>query len=248
MRINHRELHIEQYGDSLSPTIILLHHGLGSTRAWREQVQPLISAGYNLILYDRWGYGKSERRPHLEVPSFKDDLADLKAIINYFNLSSPILIGHSDGGTISLYHAIQNPISVSTLVVVAAHIYLEPKMEPGIQAIQRAFEHDIHFRKGLERAHGEKYESTFYNWFNGWHNPRALVWDMRPLIKNIRCPVLVIQGSSDEHATSQHAIDIAENIPSSEIWLVPNAGHMLPQEMPAEFNRKVLNFLKTNAE
>ena len=55
-------------------------------------------------------------------------------------------------------------------------------------------------------------------------------WDMRPILRQIGCPTLVVQGEADEHATPQHARDIADGIPGAELWLVPGAGHMLPQE------------------
>jgi pimeloyl-ACP methyl ester carboxylesterase len=243
IRINHRDLHMERYGDPGAPTLILLHHGLGSTRAWRDQIFAFTAAGYHLVVYDRWGYGCSDPRPHLAVPGFEDDLTDLQALIAAIDPPSLALIGHSDGGTIALYQAIQYPATVSAMVIVAAHIYLEPKMEPGIQGIRWAFENQESFRKGMARAHGEKFESTFTNWFEGWHNPLALEWDMRPLLKKIYCPVLVIQGEEDEHASSQQAIDLSENIPKSKLWLQPEAKHMLPQNMPETFNARVLSFL-----
>ena len=251
MRVNNRDLHVETYGTETSaipgrgadPAVIFLHHGLGSTRAWRGQVPAFSKAGYRAIVYDRWGYGKSEARPHLAVPSFEDDLADLHRLLEIFEVQDTTLIGHSDGGSIALYYAARYPERVQAMVTVAAHIYLEPKMEPGIQTIRQAFESGVSFRKGLHRAHGEKYESTFYNWFNGWHTPAALEWDMRPLLSMIKCPTLVIQGEGDEHASPQHAIDIAKHIPGAELWLVPGAKHMLPQEMTAAFNQKVLSFL-----
>jgi pimeloyl-ACP methyl ester carboxylesterase len=243
MLINNRNLHIESHGPEDGHPLVFLHHGLGSTRAWRGQVPAFVDAGYRVIVYDRWGYGKSDPRPHLNVPSFVDDLADLEEAFQHLNVERSTLIGHSDGGTIALYYAVQNPDRVAALVTVAAHIYLEPKMEPGILGIKHAFENDLRFRRGMQRVHGEKFESVFNNWFHGWHQPEALSWDMQPLLRDIRCPVLVIQGEEDEHAEPQHAIDIAENIPNAELWLVPDAKHMLPQEIPGEFNRKVLEFL-----
>ena len=243
MLINNRNLNVEYHGNPQNPAVLMLHHGLGSTQAWREQIPALTAVGYHPILYDRWGYGKSEPRPHLSVPDFRDDLADLLSIIKILKSPSFSLIGHSDGGTIALYFAAQYPSCIKALVVVAAHIYLEPRIEPGIQAIQQAFEKDFRFRRVMERTHGEKFNSTFYNWFDGWHNPVAFEWDMRKCIRNIRCPTLVIQGKEDEHASPQHAIDIAESIPSAELWLVPDARHMLPQEVPVEFNQKVVDFL-----
>lgn len=245
MLINNRQLHVETYGPPDGPPVIFLHHGLGSTQAWRRQIPAFTQAGYRLIIYDRWGYGKSETRPNLAVPGFDDDLSDLANLLDALDLKAATLIGHSDGGSIALYYAAAHPRQVTALVTVAAHIYLEPKMEPGIQGIKQAFDLDRRFRRGLYRVHGEKYESTFYNWFDGWHNPEALAWDMRPELPDIRCPTLVIQGCDDEHASPQHAIDIADNLTESVLWLVPGAKHMLPQDHADVFNHKVIDFLES---
>ena len=244
MLVNQHNLYLESHGPEDGPAIVLLHHGLGSTRSWRKQVPALVAAGYRVIVYDRWGYGKSEARPALEVPSFRDDLADLESLLAACNLEPVILIGHSDGGSIALYYAIHHPEQVRAVVTIAAHIYLEEKMEPGIQGIRQVFEHDPRFREGLRRAHGDKFESTFYNWFDGWHTPKALAWDMRPQLSQIQCPALVIQGEEDEHATPQHARDIAEHIPHAALWLIPGVKHMLPQEQPELLNPKLLEFLQ----
>ncbi len=251
-RINSHYIHVETYAaqDPISanvkknPPVIFLHHGLGSTRSWRDQVHAFSAAGYGTILYDRWGYGKSEASPNLAVPNFTEDLADLHALIGKLKIQQAILIGHSDGGSIGLYYAARYPEQVHALVTVAAHIYLESKMEPSFQGIRQAFEQDQRFRAGLLRTHGEKFESTFVNWFDGWYSPATKEWDMRPWLPSIRCPTLVIQGEDDEYTTNQHAIDIAENIKDAELWLVSGAKHMLPQEIPGEFNQKVLTFLK----
>lgn len=245
MLINHRHLYVEQHGPENGPAVVLLHHGLGSTRAWRAQLDPLAQAGYRVIVYDRWGYGASQPRPHLALPGFEDDLADLQALLDHFQLEQVALVGHSDGGTIALYYASQSPKRVKALVTIAAHIYVETRMEAGIQSIRADFEQQDNFRLGLQRVHGEKFEDVFYNWFNGWHQPAALNWDARPRLAAIACPVLVVQGSADEHASPQHAADIAFAIPKSELWLVPGARHMLPQEQPGIFNPGLLAFLNS---
>jgi pimeloyl-ACP methyl ester carboxylesterase len=243
MLINGHELHVELQGPVEAPPVVFLHHGLGSIRAWQGQIPAFVKAGYRVIAYDRWGYGQSESRPDLSAPTFEDDLLDLHALLESFQLQRVVLIGHSDGGTIALYYAARNPDRVAALVTVAAHIYLESDMAPGILSLKRSFEEDHRFREGMRRAHGGKFESTFYNWFDGWHAPEALVWDMRTLISKIRCPTLVIQGEEDEYATPQHGLDIAENIHAAKLWLAPGVNHMLPQEMAEVFNQKVLAFL-----
>ncbi len=245
MLVNGHELHVECYGPENGPMVILLHHGLGSLHAWKEQIPALEQAGWQVVAYDRWGYGGSQARPALDLPTFATDLADLHEIYSSYHIGQAALLGHSDGGTIALYFAAQYPQLVSCVVAVAAHIYVEAKMEPGIQGVRQAFEDDDRFKLGLRHAHGDKYQGTFYNWFDGWHCLESLTWDMRPTLALINCPVLVVQGEQDEHATPQHARDIASAVPGADLWLVPGAGHMLPQEHADTFNPKLLQFLET---
>ncbi|MFN2150560.1 MAG: alpha/beta fold hydrolase [Anaerolineales bacterium] len=243
MQINNHQLHIKSHGPEHGHTVVLLHDGLGSTRSWRRQVPALAQAGYRVILYDRWGYGQSEARPYLEVPSFRDDLADLESILSTLQIGSTSLIGHSDGGTIALYFAAQHPEQVTSLVTIAAHIYLEPKMESGVKKIRQTFEMNENFRAKFRGVHGDKFEAVFHNWFDGWHTPKTLDWDMRSLLPKILCPTLVIQGEKDEHATRQHAQDIADGIIGSELWIASGAAHMLPLEIPKLLNKKLVMFL-----
>jgi pimeloyl-ACP methyl ester carboxylesterase len=224
MLVNGHNIWVEQYGLENGPVVVLLHHGLGSVKAWRRQAKVLAEAGYHVVAYDRWGYGGSDARPKLDLPTFS-------------------VVGHSDGGTIALYFAAQYPRLVSCLVTVAAHIYVEPKMESGILGIKQEFETDEHFRMGIQYAHCEKYEAVFYNWFDGWNRIEHRSWDMCPILGMIKCPSLIVQGDRDEHATPQHARDIADSIQGSELWLIPEAGHMLPQENTSVFNPGLLQFL-----
>ncbi len=238
-----RHLYFELHGPRSGSMVVLLHHGLGSVRAWKAQIPVLVEVGFHVLAYDRWGYGGSEARPRLSIPTFEDDLADLLSLVDALKLPKFSLVGHSDGGTISLYFAAVHPEHLYRLVSVAAHIYIELKMEMGIQGVCRAFQSDPAFREGLQHAHADKTQAVFSAWFEGWHDPANLSWDMRPVLGKITCPALIVQGMRDEHATPQHAFDAATAIPNSEPWPARGAAHMLPQEMPEVFNRRMLYFL-----
>ena len=244
MMINGHEIYYQDHGPAGGQAVVFLHHGLGSTRAWRRQVHPIREAGLRMIAYDRWGYGKSAARPALDIPFFADDQADLLALLERLGVERTALVGHSDGGTIALYFTAAHPERVSRLVTIAAHIYVEPKMEPGMWDIRQTFETDSEFRHRFQRVHGEKYKQVFDNWFTGWAKPEHLAWDMRPILGQIGCPALVIQGMADEHATPQHAQDIAATIPGAELWLVPGASHMLQRQAAKALNLKLLDFLR----
>jgi pimeloyl-ACP methyl ester carboxylesterase len=180
------------------------------------------------------------------MPYFKEDLADLQAILDNLGLQQVAMIGHSDGGKIAMYFAVENPHRVASLVIASTHIYIEPKMRHGIQSVKSDFEQGSKFQKKMQRVHGDKTEALFWGWFNGWNATGIQDWDMRPEINQITCPCLVAQGLEDEHATPQHARDMAGAIPDAELWLVPGAGHMLPQDFPEDFNRRMLRFLGVN--
>jgi len=236
-------LYYEVHGPQSGPAVVLLHHGLGSVQAWKAQVPALIANGYRVMVYDRWGYGKSDPRPQLSIPYFEEDLADLFSLVEILDPSHLTLVGHSDGGTLSLYFAAAHPERLHRLVSVSAHIYFETKMENGILGVRQAFEENPGFREGLRRMHGEKTQAVFKAWFEGWYNPANRSWDMRPILRKIACPVLVVQGMQDEHATPQQALDTATSIPDGEVWLARGASHMLPQDLPDAFNRRLLEFL-----
>jgi pimeloyl-ACP methyl ester carboxylesterase len=242
IEINGHQLNVEDEGGKGQP-LLLLHHGLGSAAAWRKQVPALVKAGFRTIAYDRWGYGKSQSRSGIDMPAFAQDLADLERILDLLELESVGLVGHSDGGTIALYFAAAHPERIQCLVSAAAHVYVEAKMESTLLEVAQQFEQDKRMREGLHRVHGEKYEQTFRNWFEGWMGCECEHWDMRPEIAAITCPTLIVQGRKDEHATAQHAIDIAAAIPNAELWLVDEGRHMLPQESAELFNPRLLKFL-----
>jgi pimeloyl-ACP methyl ester carboxylesterase len=247
LNFNSHNLYVEDHGDPTSPAVILLHHGLGSARAWKEQIPALTEAGYRVVVYDRWGYGRSAPRPALDLPTFSADVADLREMLATLGIARAALVGHSDGGTLALYYAARYPEQVSCLVTVAAHIYHEPSLVPGIEAVRQSFETDDRFRQAIQHVHGGQVEAVFNNWYQGWRKLEGQEWDMRPELRRITCPALVIQGCLDEHATPQHAMDIAANIQGAELWMVEGARHMLPQESAAIFNPRLLQFLKAKS-
>jgi pimeloyl-ACP methyl ester carboxylesterase len=246
--INGHRIFVETRGPKKGRPVVLLHHGLGAVRSWKEQVPVLAKAGYRVIAYDRWGHGKSDPRSCWGIPYFESDRADLKQLLDESGVERAVLVGHSDGGKIALYFTAAHPERVAGLVLVSAHIYVETRMGTGIEQVLVDFETDTRFRRRFNRVHGEKAESLFRGWYAGWTDPARSEWDMRPVLRKIGCPALVVQGLADEHATPQHARDIAENISRAELWLVPGIGHMLPRDVAEEFNQRLLEFLDRNGQ
>lgn len=243
VQVNGHRLYYQTRGRNGAPWVVLLHHGLGATLSWRKQIDPLLAAGYRLLLYDRWGYGKSEPRPALDVPVFEHDIEDLRALLEGLGIQRAALVGHSDGGTISLSFAARYPDRVNAVVTVAAHIYLEEKMLPGIESIEARFANQPRLREGLIRLHGDKAAQVVENWVRAWREPHLREWDMRPLLSDVSAPTWVVQGDADEYATPRHAQDIAAGLPDADLWLPEGCPHMLPQVCAEAFNQRLTEFL-----
>lgn len=238
-------LYVEQYGVPQGQPVVLLHHGLGSVRAWRRQVPALAAAGYRVIVYDRWGYGRADHdRPALDVPAFAEDAEDLHALLAALDCAQPVLlVGHSDGGNVALAFATRYPQQVRGVVAVAAHIYVESHMPESMAAVARRFRTDLTFRLALDRVHHGGGDRVFALWHTAWTQPALLTWDGRAALRGVTCPVLVVQGAADEHATPRQAHDLAAALPHARVVLLPGVGHMVPQEAAEDFNALLLAFL-----
>jgi pimeloyl-ACP methyl ester carboxylesterase len=154
-------------------------------------------------------------------------------------------MGHSDGGSIAIIIASQYPSIVEKLILIAAHIYIEPKMTKGLRVIQIASKSSP-LKDVLELEHGRDYQSLVQAWISCWSKHGRLSLDLQGELSNVSCPTLAIQGEKDEHATPQHVEDIVRGIKDANLWLIPKVGHMPPHEIPEQFNDRVIQFLIEN--
>ena len=198
--VNGHDLHWERYGSENGRPILLLHHGLGSIRAWNRQIGPLVEAGWNVLAYDRRGYGHSDPRPEFQDRFLDQDTQEALQLLESLDLNQVDILGHSDGGTIALMLAAEHPNRVGRLVVVAAHVYIEPKMEKGLGEIGTTLE-SAAFIQALARQHGQKAEAQAHAWVDHWYRMGKEGLEIRPMLPKVACPTLVIQGELDEHAT-----------------------------------------------
>jgi pimeloyl-ACP methyl ester carboxylesterase len=233
----------ETYGPDDHPTIVLLHHGLGSIRSWHRQVPAFLERGWRVLGYDRWGYGRSDPRQEFELGFLHSEAEECYHLLHDLGVGRACLVGHSDGGSIGILVAAAHPERVQRLVLVAAHIYVEAEVVSGMEMIKRSAGSHA-FLRSLEHEHGQRAQQLVEAWLTGWMRPENLEFNLRGFLPNVRCPTLVIQGEQDEHATPQHARDIASLVPQAALWLIPAAHHMPTHEVPDILNARVLEFLE----
>src|SRR5262245_34297205 len=104
--------HLEAYWigppPGASPTLVFLHEGLGSARAWLRFAEPVAEAtGLGALVYSRAGYGSSDPADLPFPVRFMHDeaLIALPEVLDAAGIRAAILVGHSDGASIALIHA-----------------------------------------------------------------------------------------------------------------------------------------------
>ncbi len=97
-------------------SVVLVHGGLNDNRLWGSTFDRLAEK-YHVIAYNRrYAYPNRYRGDHSD-DTIKDNSADLVELIKKLKVSPAHVIGHSYGGFIAAYCALQHPELVKSLVL-----------------------------------------------------------------------------------------------------------------------------------
>lgn len=137
----------------------------------------------------------------------------LPALLAEAEIDDAILVGHSDGASISLIYAgsVEAP-RIRGLVLEAPHVFVEPETLAGIRDAKVAFE-EGKLRSGLERYHGSNVDCAFWGWNGVWLNPDFERWNIEEFLPNVTVPTLVVQGEDDEYGTMAQVEAIVDQVP-----------------------------------
>ncbi|MGE8511810.1 MAG: alpha/beta fold hydrolase [Chryseobacterium culicis] len=230
-----KKLYIEHYNPFEGrPTIIFLHDSLGSVQLWRDFPAKLSEAAQcNTLAYDRLGYGKSYPMLTHERPvNYMELEADLlNDVLIEMNLDHVILFGHSDGGTIALITAAKYPEKVKAVICEAGHIFVEDVTLKGVYDAWEAYK-TTNLAERLQKYHGDKVEMLFKAWTETWTRDDYRTWNIEYLLKDIKAPLLFIQGEADEYGTlDQMEKTVSQVSGSAEKYIIPAIGHTPHKEV-----------------
>ena len=211
-----------------TPTLVFLHEGLGSIGQWRGVPEHLCRmTGLPGLVYERWGHGESDR---LVLPRPKDYMtreaeAALPEVLAACGIAHPLLIGHSDGGSIALIYAACFPRTAVACISIAGHVFVEDETIAGIREVVARWDAgDLKDR--LARYHGGNTETMFRGWAEIWLSSEFRDWNIESCLPGIVCPSLIVQGERDEHATLAQVEAIAHGVSGpAETYIIPNCGH-----------------------
>jgi pimeloyl-ACP methyl ester carboxylesterase len=115
-------LHYQQVGDG--PDVVMVHGITGNLAVWHLHLVPALADRFRITTYDLRGHGYSDTPPTGYSP---DSMAtDLLELLDALEIDRPVVIGHSYGADIALYHAARHPDRVREVIAIEAAL---PAME-----------------------------------------------------------------------------------------------------------------------
>jgi len=211
----------------------MLHEGLGSVSLWKDFPTQLAQVtGSSVTVYSRHGHGKSEplRSPRTVQYMHDEALVVLPQFLDELGIESPILFGHSDGGSIALIHAGGSGRRVSGIVALAPHVFVEDLSVASIRAVKLAYQ-NTNLRQRLQRHH-EDVDGVFWGWNNIWLDPAFRAWSIEEYLPRIACPVLALQGEDDEYGSLEQIQRIARCAPLAETVSLAQCRHSPHRDQP----------------
>src|SRR3954466_13709895 len=196
-----RRLEVAEWpGDAERRPLVLLHEGLGSVGLWRDFPDALNDAtGRRVVAFSRFGHGRSEPPPRPRTPRFfhEEALEVLPALLPQLDADAPILVGHSDGGSIALIHAAYHP--VAGVALIAPHVFVEDLTVEEIARTRETYETGG-LRERMARHHDDV-DAAFFGWCDVWLDPAFREWRIESDAAGVTAPMLLVQGEDDPYGT-----------------------------------------------
>jgi 3-oxoadipate enol-lactonase len=258
LKTNGIDTHYTIDGDG--PWLVFSHSLACNVSMWAPQVAEF-SRHYKVVCYDTRGHGGTTAPAG---PYTLEQLADdAKALLDGLGIKNCHWVGLSMGGMIGQTFALRYPGVFKTLtladttsrygadaypvwearVKTAADGGMEPITQP---TLERWF-------TAPYRASGAPVvdeiaaaiRSTPVAGFIGCCQAIPRI-NVTARLSEIRIPSLVIVGEQDPGTPVSMAREIHENLPGSELVIIPSAAHLSNLEQPAAFNQALGTFLDRN--
>lgn len=255
--INGTRIHYVDTGDPSARPIVLVHGFPFSHEMWSPQIASL-EKELRVVAYDVRGHGRSDVGDgQYTLELFVDDLVGL---LDHLKIQKAVLCGLSMGGYIVLRAIERNPERCLALVLCDTSSQADSneaklRRAASIKAIKRegvkpfadAFlESAFALKARNDKARllmEEIIESNSPSGICGTLLALAGRTDTTATLPTIKVPTLILVGELDRITPPALSQRMHDEIPSSELHIVANAGHLSNLENPAHFNECLLDFL-----
>ena len=237
--------------------ILLIHGTPGSLEDWNTIVDSL-SQNYRVTTFDRLGHGFSSSNQY--TYHLKDNAILVEDLIKKLNLKSPLIVGHSYGGSISAYLAVNSDLKNIEYIIIDSPLY---KYQPsktyklistsflgkGIALFSSYTVANSSIKKGVS----SQFKSPEKLKINELIKERQIIWSQPKVIyskskesvnyqddlnlisnkyRNIDSKVTIITGKDSINTFRNDCEKLHKEIPNSELIIIEKTGHYIQLEKP----------------
>lgn len=230
----------------INKTILILHGWGSRSDSWSNVKEILQNQGYNVIVPDLPGFGKSAPLSQIwSVDNYVEWVDNFIKKRNYNN-QKIFLLGHSFGGRIAIKFAAKYPEKTQKLILCsAAGITPRPKIKiaifnllskignlmfslPFLKIFQRPARKFIYFLS-KDRDYYYLQNETMRQTFK-----RVISEDLTNYLFQIKVPTLIIWGERDKLTPIADAYKMHQQIKNSVLKIIPQGKHSLYLQHPEE--------------
>jgi 3-oxoadipate enol-lactonase len=249
------------YSDKGEGEPLVMIMGLGiDQKGWMRQVSAF-KKKYRVITFDNRGIGKSDKPEGLYTPKLLAE--DTIRLMDFLKIQKAHIIGDSMGGLVAQEIAFNYPDRVIKLILASTYAYQDNETN-GITSNMLAVQ-ELPVRTAFPRFIDAIYNKWFYKLLfatllklqaKGMKKPEIAGLtgqlncnkgynsiDRLPLIKT---PTLVITGTGDKIIRPGSSDTLSQKIPGARLVKIDGGSHAIYLEMSKEFNKAILDFLKSN--
>lgn len=251
VNVNGQRVHV--YVTGSGPDLILIHGASGNARDMTMALAADLEKSYRVIAFDRPGLGWSDPIPD---QSLRGQALHLAAAAAQLGVQTPIIVGQSYGGSVSLAWALFAPIKPRALVLISAPslpwpgaldiFYRLSNSAIGsalIPPLASAYTPDSYLDTtiaaifapdpvppGYANAIAAKLtmrRATLRANFAQVNDLRAEIVAQEPLYPQLTLPIEMIHGTADTIVPINiHSEPLSKRLPNAHLTVIAGAGHM----------------------
>ena len=267
--VNKMDVHFRDEGVRTDTIPIVLIHGTGASlhtfNAWSDRLKK----SHRVIRMDLPAYGLTGPFPDKNY-TMANYTAFLKDFLIALNIKQCVLAGNSLGGAIAWNFTLEQPSTVTKLILIDASGYPIASKSvpiafslakiPVINKLLTFITPRFLVRSSVENVYFDSSKVTdlvverYFNLTLRAGNRKAFVDRLKipkdtstyRFIKSIQQPTLILWGKEDLLIPVENAYKFQEDLPNNTLVILENTGHTPMEESPLESLAPVISFLKTS--
>jgi len=255
LTIGNEKIRVSQKGSGSD--ILLIHGTPGSIEDWNEIIDTL-AQNYRVTAFDRLGHGYSSSNQY--TYHLKENAILVENLLKQLNLKSPLIVGHSYGGSIAAFMAVNSKLIDIEYVIIDSPLYAyqpsklyqlvaTPIIGKGIALFSSFTIANNHIKESVSSL----LKSLDQNLITKLVKERQLIWSQPKVIyskskesvnypedlnsiskkyKTINSKITLITSKDSIGTFKKDCKKFNNEVLNSELIILENTGHHIPLEKP----------------